>query len=55
MRHMVAEFALSEDRSSELEIRGKVSPMRTATGFAIAGMASALFWGVVGLTAWLII
>jgi hypothetical protein len=52
MRHMVAEFALPEGRSSELEfIRGKVSPMRTATGFAIAGMASALFWGVVELTA----
>jgi hypothetical protein len=36
-------------------IRGKVPPMCTATGFVRAGMASALFWGIVGFTAWLII
>jgi hypothetical protein len=56
MGHMVAELARSGGRSSEVEIiRGKVRPMCTATGFVLASMASALFWRIVRLTAWLII
>ena len=56
MRHMVAEFAPSEGRSSELEIiRNEAAPLRTATGFVIAGLISGLFWGAIGLAAWLVI
>ncbi len=56
MRHMATEFAPSEGRSAELEImRGKVPPLRTATGFVVGGVIAGLFWGVVGVTAWLII
>ena len=55
MHQLVAAFAPSEGRSSELEIMRGEAPLRTATGFVIGGTLSGLFWGLLGLTVWLMI
>jgi hypothetical protein len=54
MHPLVAEFAPSEGRSSELEIiRGEQQPLHAATGFVIGGTVSSLFWALLGVTIWL--
>jgi hypothetical protein len=54
MHPLVAEFAPSEGRSSELEIiRGEQRPLHVATGFVIGGTVSSLFWGLLGVAIWL--
>ena len=55
MHRLVAAFAPSEGRSSELDVIRGEPPLRTATGFVIGGTLSGLFWGLMGLTAWLVI
>jgi hypothetical protein len=56
MLRLVDTPAPSEGRTSELEIlRGEVRPLHTATGLVVGGLVSGLFWGVIGVTAWLVI
>jgi len=56
MHPLVAAFAPSEGRSSELEIiRGEQRPLHVATGFVIGGTVSGLFWVLLGVTLWLLI
>jgi hypothetical protein len=43
-------------RTSETEIKhDEILRLRTSTGFVLGGLVSGLFWGVVGVTAWLVI
>jgi hypothetical protein len=55
MQRLAAAFAPSEGRSSELEVIRGEAPLRTATGFVIGVTVCGLFWGLLGLTAWLMI
>jgi hypothetical protein len=56
MHRLAVAFAPSEGRSGELELmRGEERPLHTATGFVIAGTISGLFWGLLGVAAWLVI
>ena len=55
MHRLVAAFAPSEGRSSELEVIRGEAPLRTATGFVIGGTVCGLFWGLLGVTAWFVI
>lgn len=46
----------SEGRSSEPgSKRGEAPRLRTSTGVVLGGLVSGLFWGVIGVTAWLVI
>jgi hypothetical protein len=35
--------------------RPEAPPLRTAAGFVVGGVVSGLFWGLLGVTAWLVI
>jgi hypothetical protein len=56
MIRLVQTCAPPMGRTSEPEIkRGEVPRLRTSTGFVVGGLVSGLFWGVLGVTAWLVI
>jgi hypothetical protein len=61
MLRLVDTPAPSEVSASEHESRsgetmcGDTGSLHTATGIVIGGLISGLFWGVVGVTAWLVI
>ena len=56
MARLVDALAPSEERTSELEtVRCEIRPLHTATGFVIGGIVSGVFWGVLGVTVWLVI
>jgi hypothetical protein len=49
-------LASSEDRASEPDtMRCEVRPLHTATGFVVGGIVSGVFWGLLGVTVWLVI
>jgi hypothetical protein len=43
-----------ETRCGEM-LCGETGSLHTATGIVIGGLVSGLFWGVLGVTAWLVI
>lgn len=56
MIRLVHTCASSGGRRSEPEIKhGEIPRLRTPAGFVLGGLVSGLFWGVVGVTAWLVI
>lgn len=56
MIRLVHTRAPSGGRTNEPEIkRGEITRFRTSTGFVLGGLVSGLFWGLVGVTAWLVI
>ena len=56
MLRLVDTTAPSESRASEPEtMGGDGRPLHTATGIVIGGVVSGLFWGLVGVAAWLVI
>jgi hypothetical protein len=56
MLRLVETPAPTEGRTNEPEtVRGDAQPLHTATGIVIGGLVSGLFWGLVGVAAWLVI
>ena len=56
MLRLVETPASIEGRINEPEIvRGEAQSLHTATGIVIGGLLSGLFWGLVGVAAWLVI
>jgi hypothetical protein len=51
MIRLVETHTPSEGRTGESDI----PHARTPTGFVLGGLVSGLFWGVLGVTAWLVI
>jgi hypothetical protein len=56
MVRLVHTYAPSGRGTGEPEIkRGEVPPLRTAAGFVVGSVVSGMFWGLLGVTAWLVI
>ena len=56
MLRLVDTSAPSEGRMSEPETRScEGGPLHTATGIVVGGVVSGIFWGLVGVAAWLVI
>jgi hypothetical protein len=56
MLRLVETPAPTEGRTDEpATVRGDAQPLHTATGIVIGGLLSGLFWGLVGVAAWLVI
>ena len=56
MIRLVETRAPSGECAGDLEpMRHEPTPQRSPVGFVFGGLVSGLFWGVLGVTAWLVI
>ena len=56
MLRLVETPAPTEGRTNEPEtVRGEAQSLHTATEIVVGGLLSGLFWGLVGVAAWLVI
>jgi hypothetical protein len=56
MARLVDALAPCDERTSEAEtMHCEIRPLHTATGFVLGGIVSGVFWGLLGVTVWLVI